>query len=417
MQVDLAMPINLTDSVSGTKYFPSATLLSKAAAAGTDVNSIQPIPFFENLFPLWAGPATQAALGQNNQSPSNLSGDNCAPGALPAKPTATQNIYELWNCFPHNETFSLFEMDLPDSITGLSPALPNSKLGPYAFYHDQFASLYAWRNIGTSSYNALQVTYNVRWGSNLQGQLNYTFGKSLDEASAAERIGPYEGTGGTGNDLNGGGIVINSYDPLSLRGLSDFNAKHQINANLVYRLPFGKGQMLAGGAGPLLNALIGGWHASGVFRWTTGFPITIDNGSTWATNWNIEGDAEPNGPPPVASNPKNVVVNGVSGPDIFANPAAAEGAFRPEWPGESGVRNNVIGDGMFNIDTGVSKDFSFGEQRRLEFTWQTFNATNSVRYDVRAAQPSLSYDASEFGRYISTLTQPRFMQFALRFTF
>jgi hypothetical protein len=108
----------------------------------------------------------------------------------------------------------------------------------------------------------------------------------------------------------------------------------------------------------LLDALIGGWHVSGVFRWTSGFPITVDNGFTWATNWNIEGDAEPNGPAPRASNPKNAIVNGVGiGPDIFANPAAAEAAFRPEWPGESGVRNNVIGDGMFNIDTGVSKDF------------------------------------------------------------
>lgn len=77
----------------------------------------------------------------------------------------------------------------------------------------------------------------------------------------------------------------------------------------------------------------------------------------------------------------------------------------------------MIGDGMFNIDTGVSKDFSFGEQRRLEFTWQTFNATNSVRYDVRAAQPSLSYDPSQFGKYLSTLTTPRFMQFGLRFLF
>ena len=415
MQVDLAMPTNLTSS--GTTYFQAATMLSKAAATSTDVNLIQPIPFFENLFPAWAGVTTQSNLGSQSSSL------NCAPGKLPANPTATQNIYELWNCYAHNETFSLFKLDLPSSITGLNPALPNSKFGPYTFYHDQFSSLYSWRNIGTSDYNALQVTYNVRWGANLQGQFNYTFSKSLDEASAAERVGPYEGTGGTGNDLNGGGIVINSWDPLSLRGLSDFNAFHQVNANLVYRLPFGKGQRMVGNARPLLNALIGGWHVSGVFRWTSGFPITIDNGFTWATNWNIEGDAEPNGPPPVASNPKNAIVNGVGiGPDIFANPAAAEAAFRPEWPGESGVRNNVIGDGMFDIDTGVSKDFSLGEQKRLEFSWQAFNATNSVRYDVRgpvgnSAQPSLSYDPSEFGKYLSTLTTPRFMQFALRFVF
>jgi hypothetical protein len=410
LQVDLAMPTNLTDPASSTKYFQAATMLSKAAAAGTDVNQIQAIPFFENLFPAWAGSAVASQLGGNKLL--------CAPGGSAANPTATQNIYNLWNCFPHNETFSLFEMDLPASITGLSPALPNSKFGPYTFFHDQFSSLYAWRNIGTSDYNALQVTYNVRWGADLQGQFNYTFSKSFDEASAAERVGPYEGTGGTGNDLNGGGIVINSWDPLSLRGLSDFNAFHQINANLVYQLPFGKGQRFAGNAGPLLNELVGGWHVSGIFRWTTGFPITIDNGFTWATNWNIEGDAMPNGPAPNASNPKNAMVNGVGiGPDIFANPAAAQAAFRPEWPGESGVRNNVIGDGMFNIDTGVSKDFSLGEQRRLEFSWQAFNATNSVRYDVRGAQPSLSYDPTQFGKYLGTLTTPRFMQFALRFEF
>ncbi len=411
MQVDLAMPANPTDPSSKMKYFQAATMLSKAAAAATDVNQINPIPFFENLFPAWKNVTQSQLSGQGSPL-------NCAPGNYPANPTATQNVYELWNCFPHNETFSLFEMDLPASITGLSPALPNSKFGPYAFFHDQFSSLYAWRNIGTSDYNALQVTYNARWGANLQGQFNYTLSKSFDEASAAERVGPYEGTGGTGNDLNGGGIVINPWDPLSLRGLSDFNAFHQINANLVYRLPFGKGQMLGGNASALLDALIGGWHVSGIFRWTSGFPITIDNGFTWATNWNIEGDAMPNGRPPVASNPKNAIVNGVGiGPDIFADPAAAEAAFRPEWPGESGVRNNVIGDGMFNIDTGVSKDFSLGEQRRLEFSWQAFNATNSVRYDVRGAQPSLSYDPRQFGKYLSTLTTPRFMQFALRFEF
>ncbi len=412
LQVDLAMPINLTDPTSKTTYFQAATALSKQAnrlPTSTDVNSVQPVPFFENIFPAWAGVGTQNALAGN--------GDNCAVGNLPSNPTATQNIYELWNCFPHNETFSLFEMDLPNAITGLSPALPNSILGPNAFFHDQFSSLYSWRNIGTSDYNALQISYNVRL-SNLQGQFNYTFSKSFDEASAAERVGPYEGTGGTGNDLNGGGIVINSYDPLSLRGLSDFNAFHQINGNLVYQLPFGKGQKVLAGAGPVLNALVGGWHVSGIFRWTSGFPITIDNGFTWATNWNIEGDALPNGPSPAATNPKNAIVNGVGiGPDIFKDPAAALGAFRPEWPGESGVRNNVIGDGMFNIDTGVSKDFAVGEGKRLEFSWQAFNATNSVRYDVRGAQPSLSYAAAQFGQYLSTITRPRFMQFALRFEF
>jgi hypothetical protein len=102
---------------------------------------------------------------------------------------------------------------------------------------------------------------------------------------------------------------------------------------------------------------------------------------------------------------------------MFKDPAAALAAFRHAWPGESGVRNNVIGQGLFDIDTGVAKSFSLGETRRLEFTWQAFNALNSVRYDVRTAQPSLGFGPAQFGAYSSTISSPRFMQFALRFAF
>jgi hypothetical protein len=418
MQVDLAQPTNPTDPSSKMTYFQAATMLSKQVAAGADVNTIQKVPFFENFFPAWAGVGTQNQLVNDAST--------CAVGNLPANPTATQNVYELWSCYLHNETFALFLMDLPNSITGMTT--PNSVNGPYNFYHDQFSSLYAWRTIGTSLYNAMQVTYNVRWGSNLQGQFNYTYGKSIDEASAAQRIGPYEGTGGTGSDVNGGGIVINAWDPYALRGLSDYNNKHQLNGNLVYRLPFGKNQLLASNAGSLLNEIIGGWNVSGIFRWTSGFPITVDNGPQWATDWNIEGDAEPNGPIPKVTNPKNLCLpvpgpcTTYVGPAMFSNPAAAENAFRPEWPGESGVRNNVIGQGMFDIDTGVSKSFAIGEGKRLEFTWQAFNALNSVRYDVRTGTPtqgllSLGDSDTQFGAYTSTISTPRFMQFALRFAF
>lgn len=404
MQVDLAQPINMTDPGSNTTYFQAAKTLSMEAVAGTPTSQVQKIPFFENVFPQWST-VTQNQLG-NDQS-------NCAPDVDNGALTATQAIYDLWTCYVHNETFALFLMDLPNSITGLDT--PNSKFGPYAFYHDQFSSLYAWRNIGTSDYNALQVTYNVHWGNNLQGQFNYTFGKSLDEESAAERVGPYEGTGGTGSDLNGGGIVINAWDPLSLRGLSDFNAKHQINSNWVYRLPFGKGQRFGGGAGSVLNAIIGGWQVSGILRWTTGFPITVDNGPAWATDWNIEGDAEPVGPtiPPAGTGSKDSDGN----PFIFKDPATALNGFRPEWPGESGVRNNVIGQGIVNIDTGLIKDWTFWENKKVEFSWQSFNVMNGVRFDVRSAQPSIAEGPDTFGLYTQTLTTPRFMQFALRFAF
>jgi hypothetical protein len=409
MQVDEAMPINLVDPTSGMDYFTAAKLLSEAVVKGTPTSQIQSIPYWENMFPQWS---------TINQSYLDNQGLNCVGDDDPGALTATQAMYDFWSCNVYNETFSLFLLDTPSAVSGVN--IPSSKLGDYAYYHDQFSSLTAWRNIGTSDYNALQVAYNVRWGTNLVGQFNYTFSKSLDEYSKAGRIGAWSGTGGTGGEGNGGGIVINTWDPLALRGLSDFNAFDQINANWVYRLPFGKGQGLGSGAKPWLNEIIGGWQFSGLFRWTTGFPIVISNGPNWPTNWNMQGYAMPivNGQLPKQSNPSNAYVNGQSiGPDIFADPAAAEAAFRHGWPGESGTRNNIIGEGTFNIDTGLNKDFSLGENRRLEFSWQTFNVTNSVRYDVRSAEPSLGQTPSEFGRYTSTLSVPRFMQFALRFAF
>ena len=117
----------------------------------------------------------KSIMAPNTVTQNQLNNDasNCAPDVDNGPLSATQAIYDLWTCYVHNETFALFLLDLPNSITGLDT--PNSKFGPYAFYHDQFSSLYAWRNIGTSDYNALQVTYNVHWGSNLQGQFNYTF--------------------------------------------------------------------------------------------------------------------------------------------------------------------------------------------------------------------------------------------------
>ena len=409
MQVDEAMPTNLVDPTSGMNYFTAAKMLSQDVAAGLPTSQVKSIPFWQDIFPGWSG-MTQSYL--DNQGLNCIGDDN--PGAL----TATQAMYDFWSCNLHNETFSLFILDTPSAVSGYT--IPNSKFGPYAFYHDQFSSLTAWRNIGTSDYNAMQVTYNVRWGANLVGQFNYTFSKSLDEVSDAGRIGAWEGSGGTGNDANGGGIVINTWDPLSLRGLSSFNAFDQINANWVYRLPFGRGQMLGSNVKSWMNEIIGGWQFSGLFRWTTGFPTSVDNTGYWPTNWNIEGLAMPvvNGQLPQTSNPSNAIVNGQPiGPNIFSNPAAAEAMFRYSWPGESGTRNELIGDGMFNIDTGLSKDFPLGESRRLEFSWQTFNTTNSVRFNVWNAMPSLGALPSQFGNYTSTLTQPRFMQFALRFEF
>jgi hypothetical protein len=67
MQVDLAMPTNSPIRPAKRRISRQPHPLEGRCRA-TDVNSIQPIPFFQNIFPAWAGAAVQSALGATNQS-------------------------------------------------------------------------------------------------------------------------------------------------------------------------------------------------------------------------------------------------------------------------------------------------------------------------------------------------------------
>ena len=65
------------------------------------------------------------------------------------------------------------------------------------------------------------------------------------------------------------------------------------NANFVYGLPFGKNSKFDSGANGFVDALIGGWQLSGLYRHSTGLPGSVGNGRFWPTNWNVTGYATP----------------------------------------------------------------------------------------------------------------------------
>ena len=378
-QMDVAMPLNYVDPKSGADYFTAATALSKLAHSGAPVQNIQPMPYWENLFAPLAG--TDLGFG-------------------PA--TATQVVYNQFLSNVGNETFALFNLDLPDSQSGAGLNVPGHQYPSYRFYHDQYSALYTWRTIGESSYNALQVTLQKRFSAGLQGDFNYTWSKSLDWTSQAERIP----TSGGNNNAQ----IINTWRPNQLRGRSDFNASHQINANWIFDLPVGHGRRWASGSNRMLNGIIGGWQINGLFRWTSGLPWAVDEGSTWPTNWDIEGWASLKG----QISPQHLRHG--TGVNAFADAAAVLSDFRVQYPGESGVRNPLTGNGYFGIDTGLTKLFHPTDRIALRFRWDVFNLTNSVRFDVNTIGNRLDQPGT-FGVYTQTLTNPRVVQLALRVEF
>ena len=53
---------------------------------------------------------------------------------------------------------------------------------------------------------------------------------------------------------------------------------------------------------------------------------------------------------------------------------------------------------------------------RLQFRWEVFNVLNLTRFDVQSINLSIT-NSSNFGQYSGLLTNPRTMQFALRYEF
>lgn len=376
-QEDVAMPINLT--VGGSTYFAKASQLATMARANTTVASVASDPYWETEF-------------------GGLDGQDIGLGYGPL--TATQNVYALFLSNLYNETYALYQLDTPGS-------LPNSSIGAgvnypaFRYYHDQYSALYSWRSIANSNFNALEAVYRQHFGG-LQADFNYTYSKSLDTVSQAERLG----NSATTNYAQ----IMNSWLPKQLYGPSDYDVRHQVNSNFVWDLPVGKGKRFLGSSGRLVDELLGGWQTTGVVRWTSGFPFELNNGAYYPTNWDIQGYAEQVAPIPARANAKGQLSQ------RFADPAAVFASFAHALPGQSGTRNPLRGDGFFDWDEGVNKSFAMTEHAKLILRWDMFNMSNSVRFDPQSISATLDNPQS-FGNATEPLTNYRLAQFAARIEF
>ncbi len=366
-QSDLANPVNFRDPESGMTWFEASNILQDYIDRQIPFRTAPPIPYFENLYP---------GLGSDK---------NLSP---------TQRIYQLAFHFAPDWATVQYYSDLYFS----------TKYGPYTFFDNQYSALSAWRSNEDASYNAAQLTLRKRFGQGLIFDFNYTFAKSMDLTSNAERAGQYGATYGTG-------FIQNAFDPNQNRAVSDFDVTHSVNANWLWEVPVGHDRAFFDDSPGWVDALVGGWQITGVFRATSGFPISVQNGGFWPTNWNLSGFATATGAI------RGDTTRAGDGPNLFPDPDLAIASFDFTRPGQTGSRNFLRGDGIFALDSGLSKEWRMPwEGHKLQFRWEVFNVTNTARFDVQTLSLDIS-DQSTFGRYTSTLSEPRVMQFGLRYEF
>jgi len=395
-QLDLAEPVDYVDPGGGGDYFANATQLSKDVDAnngnyGFDPSSPQvaPIQYFEDIFPFMAG------LDYEGES-------------------ATQAIYNNeWAPYraQYGATTSLSDIDFycgygcPDGWQS-------------HFWQDQFSSLYAMSSIGMSYYNAGQFTLRHPSSHGLTLDVSYTWSNSIDMGSDGERATEFTSdTIGTGSRAFS--EILNTWKPYLNRGASDFDTRHMVTLNWVYALPVGTGKSVAGSANHFVDAFIGGWQWSGIMRRSSGLPFSLFEPG-WSTNWQQESYGVQTGSVKIRKH-----YDSSGNPQFFDNPDAINagvscggcggGNVRLPYPGEAGQRNNFRGDGYYDIDSGIDKSWGLGEFGTIKFAWEVYNVANSVRFDPASIGSGLT--GGNLGTASSLLTQPRRMQFALRYDF
>jgi Carboxypeptidase regulatory-like domain len=275
-----------------------------------------------------------------------------------------------------------------DSATSINVPFPGPGAVQQRRPYRDLAPFTTIRLDGWATFNALTVKVTRRFSSGLSFDADYTFSKSLDDASDA---------GTTNAEYN---LPQNAYAPGLEAGPSSFDHRHRVTANAVYDFPFARNS--AGWR----HRLLGDWTGSGILIVQSGAPFTVNLSS--------------------AEDVANIgLINGVNveRPSLVANPnhgpkTPAEwfdtSAFALPAPysfGNSG-RNVVIGPGLANLDLSLQKKWSLRESRLLEFRVDAFNTLNHPNFNL----PGRIFGAANFG-VITSAQDARELQFALKVIF
>lgn len=404
-KADWAQYLNLRDPDSGLTFWEAYNQIVDLIgldpfrpALDPFTDPIPDIAYFDNIFPN-LGTATAAMDGVpllSNTAAFYYQTTFFAPSWADA-------LFFIDVSMPLNFGFSPYCLDPACTNTGLG----NPATGGQAFFQTQYNNLPGWRNWGSSNYHGFQMSVSKSTG-NLLFAANYTLSKSIDNGSAAENADLLPT-----NIAGLFGLIPNAFEPKAHRRLSDYDLRHNFNANWVYELPFGRGQALGSGVPGWVDQIIGGWQLSGTMLWRSGFPLGAGNGANWTTNYWLTTSAETTGP--VVS---DLDKSAEGGPNLFSDPDTARSNLAYTRPGGVGRDNFITSPGFFQLDSGVAKSFRlpWGESHRLQFRWETYNLFNNVNFDSDNIDIDIETIAT-FGRMFSSSGTPRVMQFALRYDF
>ena len=296
----------------------------------------------------------------------------------------------------------LLETNVVNLYTDLNAAPPTVQYPAYA-------SGIGWRgSVGMSTYNGLSASLRRPFANGLLVAVNYTYSHEIDN----------------GSNGSGDGDEISPQNPLCLAceiGSGTWDARHVVNGNVVYQLPFGHGKPMLNQRG-FASAVGGNWEVTTTALARTGFPVDVTLPANYSLS-DYSGEARPDLVPGVSLTPSGGRhVGQWINHAAFTAPAGEYG---------DAPRNVARGPGTWQMDFSADKKISLSERAQLELRSEFFNIFNHPQL----GQPGSTFtpgNPAGFASITSTVNlntaivnpitpvgsgTPREIQFALRLDF
>ncbi|MCI0390717.1 MAG: Plug and carboxypeptidase regulatory-like domain-containing protein [Acidobacteria bacterium] len=270
--------------------------------------------------------------------------------------------------------------------SALSPPVPDA-IRPYRGYQGiNFVEFGA-----SSNYHALQMRLSRRFASSLTFNVNYTWGKAIDET-------------------DGDTVTLGYYlDRLRERAVAGYDRTHILTIDYIYNLP--KVSSALGDNG-FTRAVLDGWQVSGVTRVWSGLPFSVTSNGNPGT---LGGGVRANylGGEIIVKDKANRLW---FDPLVFGRPP--DGTL-----GNTG-RNWLRGPGFTNFDFSLFKSFKFTERISLQYRAEFFNIFNHTQWfgfntGISVPNPNSPVTAASRGQsgIVASTRDPRNIQMALKLFF
>jgi len=264
---------------------------------------------------------------------------------------------------------------------------------------------------GSSIRHAAYLSIIRRVSRGLTFTANYTYGKSIDNASDASPDKNVLTTGSTAGSVTFGA-------PLNAdRAISAFDIKHNFNATVLYDLPFGRGREFGIDAWRPLQWLFGDWTVASRIQVRTGFPflptISDTNSLSADQTHTVRPDLVPGVP---LRNPlwsRDCPLTNLCEP--YINPAAFMRPLKGQL-GDAPRTVDVRGPLQRYVDLSLQKNFPIGKSRRfVQLRVDMLNVFNApvlalnpgnAGTDLMGAPSELTITAAEYDAWASANRKP-----------